>query len=237
MIAGLMLAALAYTGVGDGVTDNTATFNAAVAQVCASTTTRTLYMPAGKYRFGSPPNAIPCALNLVGEGKAVTWLIRDYSGMGEYFLKIIGGQDTYGGGSIRDLAIYTSPNGIGGIAIWVLPSPDVDPTVLTKNPHGLLIDNVQIAKWSTAGGSWAFGIYLDGTHNPGPGAIGARAIAIRNTSVSSFTVYPVYLNMAYGTRMTEVDAYIALGGGQYLVGCTNSSNTTLTSGTLTVSGC
>jgi hypothetical protein len=231
MIAGLILSAILYTGVGDGITDNTGTFNAAVAQVCASSTTRTLVLPPGHYRFGSPPAAIPCALNLQGEGKGVTWLIRDYSGQGGYFLKITGGQDSYGGGSIRDLSIYTSPNGTDGIAIWVLASPDTDITVLSKNPHGLLIDNVQIGRYG-ATGSWTFGIYLDGSQNPGPGAPGIRAIAIRNTSVAVFTSYPIYLYNAYGTRMTNVDGYVALGSGQYAIGCTGSSNTTLTTGTL-----
>ena len=234
MIAGLALAAFVYAGVGDGVTDNTASFNAAVAQVCASTTTRTLIIPNGQYRFGSPPAPIPCALNLIGEGKSVTWLLRDYTGMGNYFIQYTKGNDLYGGGSIRDLTIATTPNGIGGIAIWVTPYPDTDTTQTAKNPHGLLIDNVQIGR-TIAGGSWAFGVYLDGSNNPGPGAPGIRAVAIRNTSVSGFTTYPVYLYNAYGTRMSDVDAYIALGSGVYAVGCTGSSNTLLTSGTL--NGC
>jgi hypothetical protein len=233
MIAGLILSAILYTGVGDGITDNTATFNSAVAQVCSNSTTRTLVLPPGHYRFGSPPAAIPCALNIQGEGKGVTWLIRDYSGQGGYFLKITGGQDSYGGGSIRDLSIYTSPNGTDGIAVWVLASPDMDPTVLSKNPHGLLIDNVQIGRYSTAGGTWAFGVYLDGSQNPGTGgtAPGIRAVAIRNTSVA-VTTTPLYLYMAYGTRLTNIDCY----AGGTSIGQTNSSNTAITSATCTYNG-
>jgi len=212
------------------VTDNTATFNAAVAQVCASADTRTLIIPPGHYRFSSPPAAIPCALNLIGEGKGSTWLIRDYSGQGGYFLKVTGGLDTYGGGSIRDLSIYTSPNGTDGIAIWVLAHQDTDPTVLSTNPHGILIDNVQIGRYASTG-SWAYGIYLDGSQNPGAGgtAPGIRVVAIRNTVVATHTLFPYYLNMAYGTRLENVDAYV----GPTVIGNANSSNTVLFSGTCT----
>lgn len=213
--------------VGDGVTDCKAGFDAAVA---ACVNTRVLFVPKGHYRFLSPPAAITKALNIAGEGKGVSWLVRDYSGLGGYFLKVTGGTDPYGGGSITDLSLYTGPLGIDGIAVWVLAHPDADPNVMSLNPHGLLIDNVTVGRWTT-GGTWAFGIYLDGSQNPGPGAPGIRAVAIRNTVVAAYTNYPLYLNTAFGTRMTDVDGYV---GGPYVIGQTGSSNTTLISGTLTL---
>lgn len=216
----------------DGVTDCKAGFDSALVTL-AATTSRTLSVPAGVYRFLSPPEPITCAVNLVGEGKAVSWFIRDYTGLGNYFLKFVGGQDWYGGGCIKDLSFGAGPGSSGGICVYVVPHSETDPTVLSKNPHGLLIDNIQIGRFTTTGGTWSFGIYLDGSQNPGTNgtAPGARAIAIRNVSVSGYTSYPVYLYNAYGTRMTNVDGYV---GGAYTVGQTNSSNTTLTSGTLTL---
>lgn len=213
--------------VGDGVTDCKTGFDAAVA---ACTNTRILFVPKGRYRFLSPPAAITLALNIVGEGKGASWLVRDYSGQGGYFLKVAGGTDPYGGGSVSNLSLYTGPLGSDGIAVWVVASPDTDTSVLTKNPHGLLIDNIQIGRWSTAGGTWAYGIYLDGSQNPGPGAPGIRCVAVRNVSIAAHTLFPVYLNTAIATRLTDVDARV----GPTVIGQTGSSNTTLTSGTLTL---
>jgi hypothetical protein len=220
--ASLPAAPLEYTGSGDGVGDNTAAFNAAVASVCASQT-RTLYLPVGKYRFASPPAPVPCALNLVGEGKAVSWLIKDYA-VGNTFLVYEGGQDGYGGGSVRDLSLMASPAGTQGIALYVYPLQETDPNVLSKAPHGLLVDNVQIGRYSTAGGGWAYGIYLDGSRNTGiPGvAPGIRAVSIRNVSVNFTSMLSYILYTAFGIKLLGVDCFgasngIWIGGGSSIV--------------------
>jgi hypothetical protein len=209
----LLLPALAfaqphyYSGVGDGVTDNTATMNAAQESVCASNN-RDLVLPVGAFRFLSPPNAPTCAINLVGSGKASTKLIKAYSGLGSYFLKR--GQnaaDTYGGGSIRNLTLWAGSESTDGIAIWVVATVDTGGlSATTKNPHGMLIDNVMIGK-DVGGGSFGFGIYLDGSNNPGPGAIGVRGINIRDTSVNMATVADIYLYNAKGVNLIGVDCY------------------------------
>lgn len=240
MFATIFLASLLYMGIGDGVTDNVASFNAAVTETCASAETRTLVLPPGHYRFSAPPAAIPCALNLQGEGKAVSWLIRDYSGQGGYFLKIVGGQDTYGGGSIRDLSIYTSPNGTDGIAIWVLSHQDADPTALSTNPHGLLIDNVQIGRYSVLGGQWGYGVYLDGSQNPGANgtAPGIRVVTLRNVSSALATAFNYVANNGRVIKFFGVDCFggpgIWLGGGSngidvYSLNCPVSNDGTATS--------
>ena len=239
MLLALAFAVITYTGIGDGIADNTATFNAAVAEACSSPSTRTLIIPVGKYRFGSPPDAIPCALNIRGEGKAVTWLLRDYSGQGGYFLKLIGGQDTYGGGTIKDLSIYTSPNGTDGIAVWVLAHQDTDPNALSTNPHGLLIDNVQIGRYGATGG-WSYGIYLDGTQNPGANgtAPGIRAVTVRNTSVSVASQNNYTVNTGYGIKFDGVECYggpgIWLGGASSIIDIFSASCPVTNSGATTV---
>ena len=210
--------------VPDGISDCKAGFDQAVKDL-AQTPFRTLTVPAGTYRFLSPPASITCALNLVGEGKAVSWFMPDY--VGQYFLQIRGGIDHYGGGSIRDCSFAPLQN--VAIAVWVLPHPETDPTVQSKNPHGLLIDNIQIGRYAPTGGTWGYGIYLDGSQNPSVNgtAPGIRVVAVRNTSISSHTVAPMWLYMAYGTRMMNVDAYV----GPTTIGQNLSSNTLLYSGT------
>jgi hypothetical protein len=215
-----------YTGPGNGIGNNTATFNAAVTRVCASTTTRTLLIPVGKYRFGSAPAAIPCALNLVGEGKAVSWLIKDYApGVGSNtFIQYIGGQDGYGGGSVRDLSLMASPAGFGSIALYVQPLQETDPTQPSKAPHGLRIENVQIGRYSTTDGGWSYGIYLDGSRNAGVSGVapGIRAVTIRNVSVNFTSTLSYVLYAAFGIKLFGVDCFGAsngvwIGGGSSII--------------------
>lgn len=211
--------ATTYTGVGDGVTDNTATFNAAVAGVCVSSATRTLAIPVGRYRFASAPAPIPCALNLVGEGPAVTVLIRDFPGA--QLIKWVGGQDPYGGGSIRDISLDAGTQ-TGGIGLWVQAQLETDPTVQSKNPHGLVIDNVFVVAAATYpnSGSWNYGVYIDGALNANPPAgvaPGMRFVRMFRVSVSRFTILPYLIDYGYGTRMVDCDCWIPIGSGSPVV--------------------
>lgn len=197
-----------YTGPGDGVADNMAAMNAAQVAVCASSN-RDLVVPVGVFRFLSPPDAPTCAINLRGSGKATTKFVKDFSSpVGWYlFKRVQNATDLYGGGSFRDLTIWAGAASTNGMAIWVLPTPDTGGlSATTKNPHGLLIDNVMVSK-DVGGGAFGFGIYLDGSQNPGPGAIGVRGINIRDTSVNFATTASFYLYNAKGVNMIGVDCY------------------------------
>ena len=198
----------AYCTDASGVPDSTACFNAAVSDVCSSPITRTLIVSVGKYRFASAPAAPTCAANFVGEGPAASFLIKDYSGGGFYFLKRVQNSvDTYGGGSIRDLAIWAGVNSHDGIAIWVLATPDVGGiSFTTKNPHGLLIDNIQIGA-DVGGGTFGYGIYLDGSQNNGPGALGIRSVMIRGSRINLVTYADIYLYHAKGTQISNTECY------------------------------
>lgn len=212
MFSGVVLAALLYTGVGDGITDNTSTFNSAVAQVCASNT-RTLRVPVGNFIFLSPPARIPCALNLIGEGPAVTHLVRGYQG-GAGFIVWEGGQDQYGGGSLRDLELDAGTT-TGGIALWVHAHLETDPTVPSKNPHGLVVENVVISSSSVDSTSgWNYGVYLDGSDNVNPPAgvaPGIRFVKLINVSVSKAAILAYLFYYAMGTRAEMIDCYIPRG--------------------------
>lgn len=194
-----------YTGPGDGVSDNKAAMDAAQVAVCASAN-RDLVVPVGTFRFLSAPAAPTCAINLIGSGKASTKFVKDYMG-GYLFKRGQNATDLYGGGSFRDLAIWAGPASTNGIAIWVLATPDTGGlSATTKNPHGMLIDNVAIGK-DVGGGAFGFGVYLDGSLNTGPGAVGIRGINIRDTSVNFATVADFYFYNAKGVNMTGVDCY------------------------------
>jgi hypothetical protein len=129
------------------------------------------------------------------------------------------------------MSLFATPASTDGIAVYVTAYPDTEMTTLSKNPNGFLVDNIQIGRRTTAGGFWGFGIYLDGSNNPGPGAPGLRAVTIRNTNVSFAMTYAYYLHTAHGTRMSDVDAYI----GDFRIGIDGGSqNTTITSNTCSV---
>jgi hypothetical protein len=200
-----------YSGPGNGVGDNTSSFNMAVSSVCASGQ-RTLRVPAGNFLFLSAPARIPCALNLIGEGPAVTHLIRGYTGTG--FIIWEGGQDGYGGGSLRDLMLDAGTTS-GGIGLWVHAHLETDPTVLSKNPHGLLVDNVLIGSTvvdSTSG--WGYGVYLDGGDNANPPsgvAPGIRFVKLNNVSVSKASTLAYLFYYAMGTRAEMIDCFIPRG--------------------------
>lgn len=197
-----------YAGPGDGITDNAAPFNAAQAAVCASPN-RELIVPAGAFRFLSPPAAPTCTIDLVCASKGATRLIKDFSSpVGWYLLKREqNAVDTYGGGAIRNCTIHAGSGSTNGMAIWVVATPDTAGlSATTKNPHGLLIDNVMISH-DVGGGVFGFGVYLDGSLNPGPGAVGIRGINIRDTSVNFATTADFYFNNAKGVNMTGVDCY------------------------------
>jgi len=200
-----------YAGVGDGVTDNKAAMDAAQTAVCA-TSNRTISVPCGNYRFLTPPAAPSCAINLEGQGKACTALIKDYSGNGSYFLKrAINATDTYGGGSIRDMTIAAGPNSTDGIAIWIVASQDANSSSESKNPHGILLDNLMLGAF-VGGGHFAFGIYLDGYANTGCQsgsgcAIGIRSVNIRNTSIAASSSADIYIYRAIGTSITSTECF------------------------------
>jgi hypothetical protein len=206
---------LCAPGVSANPADYTATFDAAVATTCASPDTRTLRLPVGNFLFLSPPAPIPCALNLIGEGTAVTRLVRGYSG-GTYptFLVFAGGQDEYGGGSLRELTLDAGSTQ-GGIALWVKAHLETDPAVPSKNPHGFLAENVIVSSLvvdSTSG--WNYGVYLDGGENAAPPAgvaPGIRFVRLHNVSVSKAAILAYLFYHAKGTRATMVDCWVPRG--------------------------
>lgn len=202
-------------------TDATPAFNAAVARVCASSTDRTLRLPAGQFVFHTAPAPIRCALNLIGEGQANTILIREYS-LPLYFIKWVGGDDRNGaGGSIRDLSLDAG-HFKGGIALWIEAQPETDPNVGSKNPHGLMLENFFVISgaYYPNQGNWAYGIYLDGSSNvtPPPGvAAGIRAIRMNFVSVGQFTILPYLLYYALGTRIQQADCWVPVGTGPNVI--------------------
>lgn len=192
--------ALAQTLVGDGVTDNTATWNQLVSNVCASNDRR-VALPAGKFRFASPMAPIPCSLQVQGQGPGVSVFKFDYSSTEGYW--VTGGIDGYGGGSLRDVTIVVTSGHTVGFAVHIQAHLETDPNVLSHNPHGWLADNVLVGRDENPPftGVFTYGFYLDGSANASPPsgiAPGIRLVRVLNSSVSSATS-PALTYYAYGS--------------------------------------
>lgn len=191
--------------------DDTPAFNAAVSSLCsASSLDRTLNIPAGDVTFNSAPSAIPCALNLIGQGKGATRLLRNYNGGS--FIWFTRGLD-HSGGSIRDMNIEAAPGTTGGIAIWIQALADTDGAVNSYNRHSFIVDDVQVGRTSLVG-SWDFGLYLDGSQNPDGNANsvpGIRGVYVIKSSFGGTNTANIYLNKARGTYVSG-ECYTPLNG-------------------------
>lgn len=201
--------------------DNTPALNAAAKAVCTSATSRTIYLSAGEFHFLTRPDPFNCALNLVGEGKGATRLVRDYSGGS--FLAWTRGTD-HSGGSLRDVNVEAGPETQGGIAVYVQAIADTDGTVNSYNRHSFSIDNVQVGRVNF-NASWDFGLYLDGALNPdgNPNSVpGIRGVYVTRSSFGGTNTANVYLNMTRGADL-NVECYTPLKGSAAAVWMANGT--------------
>ncbi len=171
---------------------------------------------------------MPCAINLIGEGKGASFLVRAYSGGG--FLMWTRGLDQ-SGGSLQHLQVTTEAGTQGGITVLVSATADPDANSYSLNRHSFLIDDVQIGRLF-ADASWDTGIYFDGSQNPDNTigvSPGIRAPNVYATSVSGTRQASIYLNKARGAYISA-DCYIPLNGSRAAMYVVNGSQGVLFAG-------
>lgn len=177
--------------------DATPALDAAAAATCKSKTNRIIQLPAGVYYFSTQPKPFTCALNLIGQGKGATRLIRNYSGGA--FLEWQRGTDQ-SGGSVSNMNIEAGPKTQNGIAIYIKATADSDASQNSYNRHSFSIDNVLVGR-SVEGCSFDFGLYLDGSQNPDNNknsVPGIRGIYVARSSFGGTNKASIYLNKARG---------------------------------------
>ena len=113
-----------FGGKGDYKTDNTNALDAAVQHILDFRNDYTIYFPAGKFLFGSPPKHFKIGIRLVGNGpvgasELGTLLLPDYdvpdTNSEEAFLCWDGGEDFHGtGGGLQDISIMKNYGKTGG---------------------------------------------------------------------------------------------------------------------------
>jgi len=158
----------AYGGKCDNVFDNTPALNSAIAAAIASPTDKTINIPAGDCNFNSQPATLKAGIGILGQGKAVTVLHRNYNGN---FLHIEGN-----GVRVKDLTIYANINTTGGIGIEMVASDAV----------GSGGNHVISSVWITGMGTWAIPLGAWG-HERYQLPAGIRAIILQDVSVFNAT--------------------------------------------------
>lgn len=174
---------LDFGGAGDGATDNTPAFNAAVG--AAMPKSFSIFFPCGVFRFASRPNTIGTGIKIVGcgsTGSTVGYgssLIADYDetspeqGFLTWDGSNGGGACCAGtGGGVEQLSIYKGPARKGGTAIKITGVDDGHRAGYTT------ISDVLVS--STGGGTWEHNLIIDGTCCTTPGSQGVRDIYINN---------------------------------------------------------
>ena len=225
-----------FGGAGDGTTDNVAAWNAAMAALPASPTDRLLHFPAGLFVFNSQPNPVTCAARIEGEGHVATKLMRGGNFNGT-LIKWTGGAEVYGGtqgapgggagGMLKHLSLDAGQTS-GGSAVWIQSQPETNPNIGSRNPHGVLIEDVYAVGgyYYPNAGNWGIGFYLDGSLNANPPAgvaAGIRACRLHWCGASQFYLYPFLFDTAHGTRFMALDAYVPIGNAQCSVTINSNS--------------
>jgi hypothetical protein len=210
-LRGALMAVLLSTPALADPVDATPAFDLSVAATCASSDNRTLKYPAGTFTFITPPQPIPCALRLAGEGIGATTFVRGYSNGG--FLHWTRGTDQ-SGGALRDLTVAAGTGTTGGIAVYVQATADTDAALNSFNRHSFLIENIIVGRVATSA-SWSFGLYLDGASNPdgNPNSVpGIRGVYVDKSTFGGASTASIYLNKARGTEIRG-ECYTPVGNG------------------------
>jgi hypothetical protein len=174
---------LDFGGKGDGVTDNTPAFNAAV--VAAMPKSFTIFIPCGVFRLASRPDPIGTGIKLVGCGSAGSTvgygssLVADYDETSpeEAFLTWNGanggGACCAGtGGGLEMISVFKGAAKSGGTAIKITGVDDGHRAGYTT------ISDVLVG--SIGGGTWDHNLIIDGSCCVTPGTQGVRDTYINN---------------------------------------------------------
>jgi hypothetical protein len=197
-LGGPVIDARYYGLVGDGATDNTANFNTLTAAACTAGS-RSILFPAGIYFFASKPNAIGCGLIILGQGSGSapnhngTGLIANYdeSTATNGFITFNGNFSTVSGTGcgLENIGIFKATGHTGGVG-WKLTGSDDNHRAGFCHTR-----SVQIGSY-IAGGTFNYGIYVDGSNNVTSGSEGIRDVTLIDTWVNSATTKTVWLDNA-----------------------------------------
>lgn len=201
-----------FGGVCDTVTDNTAAWAAAIAAAQASTTTKTIVLPAGVCGFSSQPATIPHGINVRGQGINGSMLLRNYSSS-QNFINITGR-----GSVLRDFSISTAQGTSGGAGVFILST--------NANVGGYHhLENMWITGSGAPSGTWDIPIVINGQQSTT--IPGARVVFMNNVTLFNGT--------AWGMNWADCVGCTMMGGGVYQGGGT--TQTIWVGGSQSVSNC
>jgi len=181
--------------VCDGVTDNTAILNNAIAQANA-TNEKIIELPASNKPcvFNSQPTPITDGLSLVGQGKSNTTLQFNQNNL--TFIRL-----REQGSTIANLSLTPGPNNSGSIGIGVQ---------CDNGPSGCgnhVIEHIWVS--SIYGSTWGVPINVDGNRTVAP--LGARTLFFNDVSVFNGEYWSVVLHNCISCEWFGGGAYRGAG--------------------------
>lgn len=190
-----------FSGVCDGVTDDTPALNADIA-VALGGPDKIIEFPGRQCAFLSQPMPISGSVSLIGQSKSSTVLIRKFNGN----LLTVHGQGT----RIENLTLYADAGTTGGIGIYMESSESL----------GAGGNHVIRSVWITGKGTWAIPLFAMGQFKT-VAPIGIRTITLQDVSVFNATSWAAELWNCIGCEWFGGGAYqgfgttqaIAIGGG------------------------
>jgi len=157
--------------------DVTPSFNCAL-QYAKANGLRAIYFPRGSYFFNTPPQSIDFPITIIGDGKGITGLIRNYaaSSASNGLLTFLSGSSN---SSVRDLGIVADKGTSHGSAISIVASEN---TALGY----FLFSNLYLSAWS--GGNWDDTVHIDGTART-TSTVGSEPIGVRDLDFQNCSVF------------------------------------------------
>jgi hypothetical protein len=195
-VALVPLSAHAFTwtnGIGDGATDNTSAWNAALAQ-CATGANggKRIDAPAGVFAFLSQPNPVPDGCHIIGRGKVTTIFLKRFNGGIFFDLTGVGNGDM----GLERFSILTDATSSPGYAV-VLQGDATD------QPDATVLRDLYVT--SNNGGLWLVGLLVYGNARTSPQ--GVRGVYMENCDWFNASAATMYLSNVVGFTMVGGGAY------------------------------
>lgn len=190
-----------FGAVGDGVTDDTAAFNAAIAYANIKTNGLVIYIPAGVYVISSQPTTITKCVTIEGDGQITTRLLFKSCGGLKFDLSA----ESLVNCQIKNISVLTNSNGYTGISFKgsILAGP---------NLNFLIISNVNVASniyidTTPIAAEWATCIYIENSRQVTIDSVYIQGSLLNQSYAANATSIGIQFNTCMATRVINSNIY------------------------------
>ncbi len=201
--------------VGDGVTDDTVGFQAAITAAVAAHH-NAIFCPVAEYLI-TGVLTVPEGIVIMGPGSQGSTeqfgCTIKHASNGNLFLFDGNGAANAGtGGGLKNMLILKETGYSGGDAVKLLATDD------NHRPGEMMLENILIYGIGT--GLWARGVNIDGTACVTPGGKGVRSVVMIKVRAADCTTNNEYIVVNQGNHITGTHVQVDVGHGTGTVGMT-----------------